>query len=271
MKVDPVQLEQVVLNIAINAKDAMPNGGRLTLECGNIHWSKQDNRPELDMTPGSYAALTVTDTGTGMDSETLSRVFEPFFTTKDRTQGTGLGLAVSYGIVKQAGGYIWASSEQGRGSSFRLFLPRTEEADSFIFEPAVAEASPTSEPPGGGETILLIEDEPLVRDLVTDVLHYHRYKVLTASDGEEALAIAREHPSEIHLTLTDVVLPSMSGKEAATRLTQARPGLKVLYMSGYAEAQIVHEGIVDENVAFLAKPFTPAALSEKVRDVLDHR
>ena len=151
------------------------------------------------------------------------------------------------------------------------FLPGTEEAESRILEPTVAEASPTSEPPGGGETILLIEDEPLVRDLVTDVLHNHRYKVLTASDGEEALAIAPEHPSEIHLTLSDVVLPSMSGKEAATRLTQARPGLKVLYMSGYAEEQIVHEGIVDENVAFLAKPFTPAALSEKVRDVLDRR
>ena len=271
VKVDPVQLEQVVLNITINAKNAMPDGGRLRLECANIDWSKRDNRPKLDMTPGSYAVLTVTDTGTGMDSETLSRVFEPFFTTKDRSEGTGLGLAVSYGIVKQAGGYIWASSEQGRGSSFRIFLPRAEEAESRILELAVAEASPTSESPCGGETILLIEDEPLVRDLVVDILHYHRYNVLTASDGEEALAIAHEHPSEIHLTLTDVVLPSMSGKETVTRLTQARPGLKVLYMSGYAEEQIVHEGIVDENVAFLAKPFTPGALSEKVRDVLDHR
>ena len=230
-----------MLNIAINAKNAMPDGGRLRLECANIDWSKRDNRPKLDMTPGSYAVLTVTDTGTGMDSETLSRVFEPFFTTKDRSEGTGLGLAVSYGIVKQAGGYIWASSEQGRGSSFRIFLPRAEEAESRILELAVAEASPTSESPCGGETILLIEDEPLVRDLVVDILHYHRYNVLTASDGEEALAIAHEHPSEIHLTLTDVVLPSMSGKETVTRLTQ------------------------------VAKPFTPGALSEKVRDVLDHR
>jgi PAS domain S-box-containing protein len=266
VKVDPVQLEQVILNVAINARDAMPNGGRLVLECGNTHWSARDNRMEIDMTPGAYATLTVSDTGVGMDAETLSRVFEPFYTTKDRSQGTGLGLAVSYGIVKQAGGYIWASSEPGKGSTFRIFLPRATEQEAVV--PAPSErASPESA--DGGETILLIEDEPLVRDLAVEVLNSRHYKVLTARDGEEALAIARAHPAEIHLTVTDVVLPAMSGKEVAERLKESRPGLKVLFMSGYAEEQVVHQGVVDRDVAFLSKPFTPSALTEKVRGVLD--
>jgi CheY-like chemotaxis protein len=209
-----------------------------------------------------------------MDAETLSRIFEPFFTTKDRSQGTGLGLAVSYGIVKQAGGYIWATSEPGRGSTFRILLPRAEEAE--ISDAPAIEAG--ARPPGteaavsnGGETILLIEDEPLVRDLALEVLSSRSYRVLTARDGEEALAIAKTHPAEIHLTVTDVVLPAMSGKEVARRLRETRPEVKVLFMSGYAEEQVVHRGVVEEDVAFLAKPFTPAALSEKVRLVLSER
>jgi PAS domain S-box-containing protein len=266
VKVDPVQLEQVILNVAINARDAMPNGGRLVLECGNTHWTARDNHVEIDMRPGAYATLTVSDTGAGMDAETLSRVFEPFYTTKDRSQGTGLGLAVSYGIVKQAGGYIWASSEPFKGSTFRIFLPRTTEQEAV--QPAPSEAVP-QESADGGETILLIEDEPLVRDLAVEVLNSRHYKVLTARDGEEALAIARAHPAEIHLTVTDVVLPAMSGKEVAERLKESRPGLKVLFISGYAEEQVVHQGVVDRDVAFLAKPFTPSALTEKVRGVLD--
>jgi PAS domain S-box-containing protein len=267
VKVDPVQLEQVILNVAINARDAMPNGGRLVLECGNIHWSSRDNRLEIDMAPGPYATLTVTDTGVGMDAETLSRMFEPFYTTKDRSQGTGLGLAVSYGIVKQAGGYIWATSEPGKGSTFRIFLPRATEQQAFQAAPSEEAAAPESA--DGGETILLIEDEPLVRDLAVEVLNSRHYKVLTAKNGEEAIAIARAHPEEIHLTVTDVVLPAMSGKEVAERLKESRPGLKVLFMSGYAEEQVVHQGVVDRDVAFLAKPFTPSALTEKVRGVLD--
>ncbi len=268
VKVDPVQLEQVILNITINARDAMPRGGRLEIECRNVYWNG-DGTDEVSR--GAYATLAAKDTGVGMDTETLLRIFEPFFTTKDRSQGTGLGLAVSYGIVKQAGGYIWATSERGRGSTFRILLPRATE-----LEIPAAEGEPRTYPSNveegagsGGETILLIEDEPLVRDLALEVLSSRSYRVLTAGDGEEALSIARAHPAEIHLTVTDVVLPAMSGKEVARRLRETRPGLKVLFMSGYAEEQVVHRGVVEEDVAFLAKPFTPAALTEKVRRVLD--
>jgi PAS domain S-box-containing protein len=271
--VDPVQLEQVILNIVINARDAMPRGGRLDLECGNVLWTSHASHhdgADIDMLPGPYATLTATDTGVGMDEETLARVFEPFYTTKDRSQGTGLGLAVSYGIVKQAGGYIWARSERDRGSVFRIFLPRASETEIALSEePPAGLLFAGQDSATGGETILLIEDEPLVRDLAVEVLNSRRYRVLTASDGEEALAIANVHTSEIHLAVTDVVLPAMGGKELARRLREARPGLKILFMSGYAEEQVVHQGVVERDVAFLAKPFTPAALSEKVRGVLD--
>jgi PAS domain S-box-containing protein len=268
VKVDPVQFEQVILNITINARDAMPRGGRLELECRNVYWSG-DGTDQVP--PGAYATLAATDTGVGMDPETLSRVFEPFYTTKDRSQGTGLGLAVSYGIVKQAGGYIWATSEPGKGSTFRILLPRATEIEipAVEGEPRTYASRPEEGAGSGGETILLIEDEPLVRDLALEVLSSRHYRVLTAGDGEEALSIARAHPAEIHLTVTDVVLPAMSGKEVARRLRESRPGLKVLFMSGYAEEQVVHRGVVEEDVAFLAKPFTPAALTEKVRSVLD--
>jgi len=267
VKADPVQLEQVILNITINARDAMPGGGRLDIECRNLWWSGDGSN---EASPGPYATLTVRDTGVGMDADTLSRVFEPFYTTKDRSHGTGLGLAVSYGIVKQAGGYIWATSELGQGSTFQILLPRSIEAEMPVAgeEACACKTAPRESAESGGETILLIEDEPLVRDLALEVLRAKSYQVLTARDGEEALSIARAHPSEIHLTLTDVVLPAMSGKEVARRLREARPGLKVLFMSGYAEEQVVHRGVVEEDVAFLAKPFTPAALTEKVRSVL---
>jgi PAS domain S-box-containing protein len=269
VKVDPVQLEQVILNITINARDAMPDGGRLELECSNLYWSGDGSE---DASPGPYATLTARDTGIGMDADTLSRVFEPFYTTKDRSHGTGLGLAVSYGIVKQAGGYIWASSVPAQGSLFRILLPRASEIDAVVIDHevrGVRASRSEGESASGGETILLIEDEPLVRDLALEVLSSRSYRVLTARDGEEALSIAKNHPSEIHLTVTDVVLPAMSGKEVARRLRETRPRLKVLFMSGYAEEQVVHRGIVEEHVAFLAKPFTPAALSEKVRMVLE--
>jgi PAS domain S-box-containing protein len=268
VKVDPVQLEQVILNITINARDAMPGGGRLELECRNVYWSGDGTE---EVPKGAYATLAAKDTGVGMDTETLSRVFEPFYTTKDRSQGTGLGLAVSYGIVKQAGGYIWATSEPGKGSTFRILLPRTTDVvvPAAEGEPRTYASRADEGASSGGETILLIEDEPLVRDLALEVLSSRSYRVLTAGDGEEALSIARAHPAEIHLTVTDVVLPVMSGKEVARRLRETRPGLKVLFMSGYAEEQVVHRGVVEEDVAFLAKPFTPAALTEKVRSVLN--
>jgi PAS domain S-box-containing protein len=270
VKVDPVQLEQVILNVAFNARDAMPNGGRLVLETGIVRWSATENHPEMDMLPGNYATFIATDTGVGMDPETLSHVFEPFYTTKDRTQGTGLGLAVSYGIVKQAGGYIWAESELGEGSTFRIFLPIATELEASQPGPRTGRVEREGLAVVGGETILLIEDEPLVRDLTVEVLSSRHYNVLTARDGEEALAIASAHKAPIHLAVTDVVLPAMSGKEVARRLRESRPGLKVLFMSGYAEEQVVHRGVVEKDVAFLAKPFTPAALTQKVRGVLDH-
>ncbi len=267
VKVDPGQLEQVILNVAINARDAMPHGGRLELECQNVYWSGDGTDETL---PGAYATLSAKDTGVGMEAETLSRIFEPFYTTKDRSQGTGLGLAVSYGIVKQAGGYLWATSQLGEGSTFRIFLPRAAECARAAEERELRASAPQGEERlgSGGETILLIEDEPLVRDLALEVLSSRSYQVLAARDGEEALSIARSHPAEIHLTVTDVVLPAMSGKEVARRLRETRPRLKVLFMSGYAEEQVVHRGVVEEDVAFLAKPFTPDALSEKVRLVL---
>ncbi len=273
VKVDPGQLEQVILNVTINARDAMPHGGRLELACRNVYWSGDGTE---GTSPGAYATLAAKDTGVGMGAETLSRVFEPFYTTKDRSQGTGLGLAVSYGIVKQAGGYLFATSELGQGSTFQIFLPRATEVAMPIQEREALPSTPMGPMGGmaddgtgsGGETILLIEDEPLVRDLALEVLSSLCYRVLTARDGEEALSVARSHPAEIHLTVTDVVLPAMSGKEVARRLRETRPRLKVLFMSGYAEEQVVHRGVVEEDVAFLAKPFTPAALSEKVRLVL---
>ena len=267
VKVDPVQLEQVILNIAINARDAMPDGGRLALSCGHIHWRERDNRPELSMAAGPYATLTIQDTGSGMDAETLSHAFEPFYSTKDRTQGTGLGLAVSYGIIKQAGGYIWASSELDEGTSFRIFLPRARESDSGEMRVvAVHTADALAE---GGETILLIEDEPLVRDLAVEVLNARHYNVLTARDGEEAIAIANAHPSEIHLTVTDVVLPAMSGKEVAQRCSRRGPASKYCSCPDTRRSKSCTAESSTRMFAFLAKPFTPAALSQKVRGVLD--
>jgi PAS domain S-box-containing protein len=270
VKADPVQLEQVILNMTINARDAMPHGGVLTIDCRNVYWSGDGT---YDASPGAYATLALKDTGVGMDPDTLSRIFEPFYTTKDRSQGTGLGLAVSYGIVKQAGGYIWATSEPGQGSTFRILLPRATDAEMPAVHGESLAASPRAEegPETGGETILLLEDEPMVRDLALEVLSSRSYRVLTAKDGEEALSISRAHPEEIHLTVTDVVLPAMSGKEVARRLRETRPDLRVLFMSGYAEEQVVHRGVVEDDVAFLAKPFTPTALTEKVRLVLEGR
>ncbi len=267
VEVDPVQLERVILNLAINARDAMPKGGRFVVETDNRYWldpSKPDGLG-LEIPPGSYASLTFRDTGVGMDADTLSRVFEPFYSTKEQANGTGLGLAVSYGLIKQAGGHIWATSNLGQGTRFHILLPKTEReprprSDSDEVATRVAP---------GGETVLLIEDEPLVRDLVEEILRERSHHVLVASNGEEALALADQYPGKIHLTLTDVVLPSMSGTEVARELKKKRPSIKVLFMSGYAEEQIVHHGVVDEGVAFLAKPFTSAKLTSMVRFVLD--
>jgi PAS domain S-box-containing protein len=260
---DPGQLEQVIMNLVVNARDAMPKGGKLTIETGRVDVRGAD-APAQDLTPGRYVALTVSDTGSGMDPATKARVFEPFFTTKERGKGTGLGLSTVYGIVKQSGGGILVHSELGRGATFSVYLPEVEAP----VERAAGE-DPGTGLPHGTETVLLVEDEPSVRTLVSDTLRMHGYTVLEARHGIEALLIGGQHTGPIHLLLTDVVMPQMSGREVADQLRQVRPGVIVLYMSGYAEDAVIQHGAMHSGTAFLHKPFAPDDLVRKVRTVLD--
>jgi CheY-like chemotaxis protein len=262
IRADIGQLEQIITNLAINARDAMPHGGRLTIETRNIVLGDEDAGSEKGLQPGPHVVLAVSDTGNGMDPETLGRVFEPFFTTKGLGRGTGLGLATVYGIVKQSGGGIWVYSEPGKGSVFKIALPHTD-------APLDALDAPTPGLVPGTETILLVEDEQDVRGLARQALEEAGYTVLDAADGLLALDIAARHTGEIHLLVTDVVMPRMHGRAVAERLTALRPGLKVLYMSGYTANVIVHHGILDTGIEFLEKPFTPSALTIKVRATLD--
>ncbi len=266
-RIDPTQFEQVILNLTVNARDAMPHGGRLTIETGNRVLGAQDGPSHPEVTPGQYVLLTVRDTGSGMDAATQARIFEPFFTTKEQGKGTGLGLAVAYGIIAQAGGHILVSSETGQGTVFTVLLPRASE--SIPVDP-VSEAE-TTVAPTGDETVLVVEDEPLVRKLAVRVLTAQGYTVMEAADGPGALALARAHHGPIHLLLTDVIMPGMSGKEVAAALAGLHPDLKVIYMSGYAEHTVVQRGVIDDGIAFLPKPFDPGSLARTVRDVLDRR
>jgi len=264
VKADLGQIEQVIMNLAVNARDAMPRGGKLTIETVNIHVKEPRARDQLVMAPGRYAMLAVSDTGIGMDAQSQARIFEPFFTTKEIGKGTGLGLATVYGIVKQSGGYIFVYSEPGRGATLKVYLPRVEEiAEAVEKEPA---RSPL---PRGTETVLLVEDEPGVRALARDALQLQGYTVLEARHGIEALLIGHQHAGPIHLLVTDVVMPQMSGREVVKQLVAQRPSLKTLYVSGYTENAIVHHDILDPGTFFLPKPFTPDALARKVREVLD--
>jgi PAS domain S-box-containing protein len=263
VKADPGQLEQVLLNLVVNARDAMPTGGRLSIETANIDLDEAYGGTHDVVTPGSYVLLAVSDNGVGMDAGTQAHIFEPFFTTKERGKGTGLGLATVYGIVKQSGGYIWVYSEPRQGSVFKIYLPRVPGGAEPAAHPARPEAAVR-----GSETILLVEDDDTVRDLAREVLQESGYRVLVASHGEEALRLGGSHDGPIHLMLTDVVMPGGSGRVYAEKLGAARPDMKVLYMSGYTDDAIVRHGLLDPHIAFLEKPFTPAALTGKVREVL---
>lgn len=260
---DPGQVEQVIVNLAVNARDAMPDGGQLTIATSNIVLNAKDVRLHPDLTPGDWVLISVSDTGMGMDESTQKRAFEPFFTTKEQGKGTGLGLATCYGIIKQAGGHISLYSEPGRGTTFKIYLPAVREA-------VVKEGEKSSTLcPGGSETILLVEDDPSVLALGTAMLRKRGYTVLEASNGETALQAVREYEGKIHLLLTDVVMPQMGGKELVNRLKKELPEIKVLYTSGYTDDAIVRHGVLESGVAFLQKPFTTTSLSQLVRTTLD--
>ena len=264
VKADPVQVEQVLLNLAVNARDAMPQGGKLTIETANVELDGAFARPHPEARPGDYILLAVSDTGCGMDEATRGHVFEPFFTTKGPGKGTGLGLATVYGAVKQAGGHVYVYSEPGRGTTFKIYLPAVEET-----APESAPHAGLSEGPRGGETVLLAEDEEGVRTLTRLVLQQQGYTLLEAGDGDEALRICGEHEGRIDLLISDVVMPGLGGRELADRVAAMRPGLRVLYLSGYTDDAVVRHGVLQAETAFLQKPFTVDALACKVREVLD--
>ncbi|MBV9072484.1 MAG: PAS domain S-box protein [Acidobacteria bacterium] len=263
VKADPGQIEQVIMNLAVNARDAMPKGGKLTIETSNADLDAEYTREHAVVKPGSYVMIAVTDTGMGMTPKVKARIFEPFFTTKEVGKGTGLGLSTVYGIVKQSGGFVWVYSEVGMGSSFKIYLPRVD-------APAEATSSNINLPVRrGNETVLLVEDEDGVRALVRHVLHKHGYDVLEARNAGEALLMCERHQGDINMLLTDVVLEQMGGCELAERLLKVRPQMKVLYVSGYTDDAIVNHGVLKAGTAFLQKPFTTEALARKVRSVLD--
>jgi PAS domain S-box-containing protein len=260
---DAGQLEQVIMNLAVNARDAMPRGGRLTIETANVELDEAYARLHATVRPGSYVMIAVSDTGVGMNGETLACIFEPFFTTKGLGKGTGLGLATVYGIIKQSGGYVWVYSEVGKGTTFKIYLPLVEEGGE-------AEPVPAAEPDAlhGSETVLLVEDEQSVRTLSRSILEGYGYTVLEAASGKEGLEVARNYPLPIHLVLTDVVMPEMGGSDMASRLEALRPGVRVLYMSGYTDDAVFRHGLLEKGRVFLQKPFTPGTLARKVREVL---
>jgi PAS domain S-box-containing protein len=264
VKADPGQIEQVVMNLAVNARDAMPDGGKLTIQTANVDLDLAFAREHPGSVPGQYIMLAVTDTGTGMDPETQAQIFEPFYTTKGRDKGTGLGLATVYGVVKQSSGYIAVESEKGKGSLFKIYLPRSEQP---VAAPSKSAGAPLTI--RGTETILLVEDAEPLRKLAQMFLRDNGYQVLTAADGAEALETAAQHPGPIHLLLTDVVMPGINGRVLAERLAPRYPAMKVLYMSGYTDSFIAGHGVLEAGTHLLHKPFTGEVLVRKVRELLD--
>jgi signal transduction histidine kinase len=263
VRVDSGQVEQIIMNLAVNARDAMAGGGQLTIETSNVELDRACTDPYASLDPGSYVTLTVSDTGCGMDAETQTRIFEPFFTTKEHGKGTGLGLATVYGIVKQSGGGIQVLSEVGRGTTFRIYLPRVEGVAE-----KVRPTTPPDESLRGTETVLLVEDEEMVRALAQAILERYGYRVLAAKNVTDALRFAQDAPPPLHLLLTDTVMPGMNGRELAERILAVRPAMKVLYMSGYTDRALVYKTSPETGTAFLQKPFTPQTLAHKVREVL---
>ncbi|WP_243294482.1 ATP-binding protein [Geothrix mesophila] len=261
---DPSQIEQVVMNLAINARDAMPDGGKLTVETDNVDLDTAYASHHLDVTPGPYAMLAVSDTGHGMDKATQARIFEPFFTTKGPGKGTGLGLSTVFGIVKQSQGHIWLYSEPGVGSTFKLYFPQLQGQDQPSFGPMSVGAADE----GGSETILLVEDEEQVREVTGAILRQAGYAVLEARNGDEALALCAQSIDRIQLLITDVIMPGLNGRQVSEQASLHHPGLAVLFMSGYTDDAILRHGVLETNVHFLGKPFTPSRLRSKVREAL---
>lgn len=264
VKADPGQIEQVIMNLVVNARDAMPRGGKLTIETANIELDELYSRKHMEVEPGSYVMLAVSDTGHGMDKEILSHIFEPFFTTKEAGRGTGLGLATVYGIIRQSGGNIWVYSEPDQGSTFKVYLPRVKAEADACEAPACRK-----ELHQGSETILLVEDEDAVRTLASEILQMSGYKVFEAQRGSEAIEICEREHGPINMMVTDVVMPRMSGPQLADHLAEVRPDMKVLYMSGYTDSSVINHGVLASGTAFLQKPFTPASLLTKVREILN--
>ena len=260
---DPGQIEQILMNLAINARDAMPQGGRLTIEARDVELDDSYRGQHQQVVPGRYVMLAVGDTGSGMDLETQMRIFDPFFTTKELGKGTGLGLATVYGIVKQSGGYIWVYSEVAKGTVFKIYFPRAEESVQITKQ---GESETTDF--RGSETILLAEDTASLLEMGREYLESVGYTVLAASSGKKALQHAKDFPGPIHLLLTDVVMPGMSGPELADHMASLRPGIKVIFTSGYTDETIARQGLLDPAVAFIQKPYRPKALARKIREVL---
>ncbi len=261
-KADPGQIQQIIMNLAVNARDAMPQGGKLTIETHNVEFDDEYVRRHVETRPGAWVLLAVSDNGCGMDKETMSKVFEPFFTTKERGKGTGLGLATVYGIVKQSGGHVGVYSELGVGSTFKIYFPRVDDA------PRVKKAAAPSLRPGAGQNILVVDDDDAVRRLVTKILEKGKYKVFEARDGEEALRLYANEAAEIELLLTDMVMPRMGGYDVARQLCKKQPSLKVLFMSGYTDSAVYHNGFLQHSAQFIQKPFGAAQLLVKVQEVL---
>jgi PAS domain S-box-containing protein len=264
VRADVGQIEQVIMNLAVNARDAMPSGGKLTIETANVELDESYARTHIDVKPGHYVLLSVSDTGMGMTPEVRERIFEPFFTTKEKGKGTGLGLSTVYGIVQQSKGHIWVDSAQGRGTTFKIYLPQVDEPLEEIRKEVLKE-----ELPRGNETILIVEDEEEVRKLAAKILERQGYRILETFNGDEALLVCEKRRTPIHLMLADIVMPGMSGSQLAKRLKPLYPEIKILYMSGYTDDAIVRHGVLEKGVNYIQKPFTMEGLARKVRDVLD--